>query len=83
MTPGRCEFAQASTDRSIDGFLEGDAELPRAPLQQSRQIVTERKGCSLTLCHRCISLWCQDIKIRAAGRLRLPPASRSALPPAP
>ena len=36
---GRGGLAQAGTERSIDGFLEGHAELPRAPLQQSRQIV--------------------------------------------
>jgi len=31
-------------DRPIDGFLERDAELPRAPSQESRQIVIECKG---------------------------------------
>jgi hypothetical protein len=35
LTASRSGLPQAGADCPIDGFLEGDAKLPRAPLQQA------------------------------------------------
>jgi hypothetical protein len=40
----RRRLTQAGSDRTIDGFLEGDAELMGALLQESCQIVVQSKG---------------------------------------
>ena len=39
-----CGLGQTGADRPIDDFLEGDAELPRALLQQASQVVIECQG---------------------------------------
>ena len=42
--PGSRGLPEAGADCSVGRFLEGNAELARAPLQQLRKIVVERKS---------------------------------------
>ena len=47
-------LGQAGANSSIDGFLERDAELPRALLQQASQVVIERQGRPHAWHHLCV-----------------------------
>jgi hypothetical protein len=44
MTPRRSGLANAGANCSVHRFLKGNAELPRAPFQQPRQIIVERQS---------------------------------------
>ena len=44
MASGRGILTHAGANCSIDRFLKGNAELPRALFQQSREIIVERQG---------------------------------------
>jgi hypothetical protein len=44
MTSGRVDLPHAGADCAIDRFLKGNAELPRALFQQSREIIVERQS---------------------------------------
>jgi hypothetical protein len=41
---GRGSLADPGANCSIHRFLKGNAELPRAPLQQPREIIIEHQG---------------------------------------
>jgi len=41
---GRGALVQAGANCSIHRFLKGNAELPRLPFQQARQIIVERQS---------------------------------------
>jgi hypothetical protein len=49
MTAGGGDIAEPGTNRAVDGFLEGNAEFARTPLQEPSQIIVESQGRSHAL----------------------------------
>jgi hypothetical protein len=53
MRSGPGGLAHAGANCSIDRFLKGNAQFPRALFQQSGEIIIERQGCTHIYHHKC------------------------------